>query len=173
MDMKRSSGTTRRGSSAEIKVRNLETADRRRWEDLWADYNAFYGRKGETALEPAIVDATWTRLLDDTEPVHGLLALKDNIPVGLAHVVLHPNLIQRELTCYMQDLYTCTEARGTGVARRLIEAVCDHCLAEGVADVYWHTHESNEVARRLYDRVARNTGFLVYRIKPLSSEDGA
>ncbi|MEM8542255.1 MAG: GNAT family N-acetyltransferase, partial [Pseudomonadota bacterium] len=32
--------------------------------DLWAQYNAFYGRKGETALPQVVVDTTWRRILD-------------------------------------------------------------------------------------------------------------
>ena len=29
--------------------------------------------------------------------------------------------------------------------------------------VYWQTHETNLVARRLYDQVAERSGFIVYR----------
>ena len=119
------------GSSAQISVRGLETGDRRQWEELWADYNAFYGRTSDTALVPEIVETTWTRLLDESEPVQGLLGLSDGAPVGLAHVVFHPNLIQREPTCYMQDLFTVPEARSAGVAGALIEAVCVTCAAPG------------------------------------------
>jgi hypothetical protein len=28
--------------------------------------------------------------------------------------------------------------------------------------VYWHTHEGNATARRLYDAVAENRGFIQY-----------
>ena len=166
-------GIIRFDSSAPISVRGLETSDRRQWEELWADYNAFYGRTGDAALVPEIVETTWARLLDESEPVHGFLGVSDGVPVGLAHVVFHPNLIQREPTCYMQDLFTVPEARGAGVAGALIEAVCGLCRSRGAVDVYWHTHESNHAARRLYDRVARNTDFLVYRIKPLPGGDTA
>ena len=166
-------GIIRFDSSAPISVRGLETSDRRQWEELWADYNAFYGRTGDAALVPEVVETTWARLLDESEPVHGFLGVSDGVPVGLAHVVFHPNLIQREPTCYMQDLFTVPEARGAGVAGALIEAVCSLCRARGAVDVYWHTHESNHAARRLYDRVARNTDFLVYRIKPLPGGDVA
>jgi hypothetical protein len=29
--------------------------------------------------------------------------------------------------------------------------------------VYWHTHETNATAMRLYNKVAEKPGFLVYR----------
>jgi hypothetical protein len=35
--------------------------------------------------------------------------------------------------------------------------------AAGAARVYWLTHETNQTARRLYDQVATNSGFIVYR----------
>jgi hypothetical protein len=36
----------------------------------------------------------------------------------------------------------------------------------GSSRVYWLTHESNETAMKLYDKVADKSGFIVYR-KPL------
>lgn len=53
--------------------------------------------------------------------------------------------------------------RGKGVGRMLIEAVYDKARAAGAARVYWHTHSTNATARRLYDSLAENSGFIVYR----------
>ncbi|HAT36324.1 MAG TPA: GNAT family N-acetyltransferase, partial [Rhodospirillaceae bacterium] len=33
----------------------------------------------------------------------------------------------------------------------------------GAERVYWHTHESNETAMQLYDKIAENSGFVLYR----------
>lgn len=144
-------------------TRSVRSDDRAAWEDLWAQYNAFYGREGETALSEGIVDSTWTRLLDQNEPVHCLVSESGRTLIGLAHFVFHRNLIQIENTCYMQDLFTLKAARGQGVARALIEAVGEACRKHGVLDIYWHTHASNATARALYDRLSRNTDFVVYR----------
>ncbi|MEL6574545.1 MAG: GNAT family N-acetyltransferase [Pseudomonadota bacterium] len=154
-------------SEMRVDIRDLDESARGSWEELWAAYNAFYGRSGATALSSEVIDLTWARLLDPASSVCGFLAYRGGRAVGLAHVVFHPNLIQREPTCYLQDLFTTPNARGGGVASALVEAVCRLCREKGAIDVYWHTHESNETARRLYDRLARNTGFLVYRMKPL------
>jgi hypothetical protein len=42
-------------------------------------------------------------------------------------------------------------------------AVAERARAAGTTRLYWHTHESNHTARRLYDAVAELSGFIVYR----------
>jgi GNAT superfamily N-acetyltransferase len=65
--------------------------------------------------------------------------------------------------CYLQDLFTAEGARGRGVGRALIEAVCDAARDAGASRVHWLTHETNTDARALYDRVAERSGFIQYR----------
>ena len=50
-----------------------------------------------------------------------------------------------------------------GVGRALIEAVYAAARDAGVERVYWHTHETNATARALYDTLADDSGFVVYR----------
>lgn len=64
---------------------------------------------------------------------------------------------------YMQDLFTSSDARGRGVGATPVAAVYSKAAEAGSAGVYWHTHGDNRVAMALYDRVATNTGFVVYR----------
>ena len=133
------------------------------WKVLWDGYNTFYGREGETSLPRRITESTWTRFHDPREPVHALVAEKGGRLIGLAHYLFHRSTTSIAPICYLQDLFTETAARGTGVARALIEAVYLRAREKGAARVYWQTHESNEVARRLYDKVAERSGFIVYR----------
>jgi len=35
----------------------------------------------------------------------------------------------------------------------------------GAQRLYWQTHETNETAMALYDKVAEKSGFVVYRIQ--------
>jgi len=147
-----------------VAVRAIEARDRARWEPLWDGYNAFYGRKGPTALSPTITETTWQRFLDDDELVHALVAERGDALVGLAHYLFHRSTILVEPTCYLQDLYTSEAERGSGIGAALIAAVCERARAAGASRVYWQTHESNATAMRLYDRVAEHSGFVVYRI---------
>lgn len=144
-------------------VRELREDDRDEWRTLWDGYNAFYGRHGATALPEEITRTTWSRFFDPSEPVHALVAEQDGKIVGLTHFLFHRSTTAIGLNCYLQDLFTVPDARGTGVGRALIEAVYERAKAAGSPRVYWQTHETNATARKLYDKVAEYSGFLVYR----------
>ena len=144
-------------------VRDIARTDYVQWLPLWDGYNQFYGRSGPTALSDEITATTWARFFDDREPVHCLVAEYDRRLVGLAHFLFHRSTTMISLICYLQDLFTSADARGRGVGRSLIEAVCAHAKAEGAGRIYWHTHETNAAAQRLYDAVADRSGFIVYR----------
>jgi len=87
----------------------------------------------------------------------------DGALVGLTHYLFHRNTVMLNDTCYLQDLFTAAAARGHGVGRALISAVYDRARAAGATRVYWQTHETNHVAQALYDRIAKRSGFIVYR----------
>ena len=53
--------------------------------------------------------------------------------------------------------------RGKGIGKALINALYDKARAAGSSRVYWHTHESNATAMRLYDTLGDRSGFVVYR----------
>ncbi|MEQ6289067.1 GNAT family N-acetyltransferase [Vogesella sp. GCM10023246] len=146
-----------------LHIRAATAADYPAWCELWAGYNAFYGRHGDSALPEAQLQLTWQRLLDDAEPMQLWLAEQDGQLVGLAHAIYLRNTLLPHYACYLQDLFTAPAARGQGVARALIAAVADAARAQGCPSVYWHTHQDNSAARRLYEQLARDTGFIVYR----------
>ncbi len=148
----------------EIRIRAVTRGDHEKWLPLWDGYNAFYGRSGLTALDPAITATTWARFFDDGEPVHGLVAERGGELLGLAHYLFHRSTTAIGPNCYMQDLFTVPAARGTGVGRALIARVAELARQAGAARLYWQTHETNATAMKLYDAVAEKSGFLVYRI---------
>jgi GNAT superfamily N-acetyltransferase len=123
----------------------------------------FYGRSGTTALSPEITAMTWARFFDAYEPVHGLIAESGGQLLGLAHYLLHRSTTAIEPVCYLQDLFAGKAARGKGVGRALVNGVYRQAQLAGSARVYWQTHESNQTAMQLYDKVAERSGFIVYR----------
>lgn len=146
-----------------VLIRPVQRTDFARWKPLWDGYNAFYGRKDETALPEEITDRTWSRFFDEYEPVHAIVAEQAGQLLGLVHYIFHRSTISLTTNCYLQDLFTLESVRGKGVGRALIEEVYRRAQIAGSSRVYWHTHETNATAMRLYNKVAEHTGFVVYR----------
>jgi GNAT superfamily N-acetyltransferase len=141
-------------------VRPVRPEDRRQWELLWQGYLRFYRAR----LDPAVTELTWTRLVDAGEQPHGLAADGGGGGlVGFATYLFHRTSWSIGPTCYLEDLFVAPEARGQGIARRLIEAVYAAADAEGAESIYWHTQEYNADGRALYDTLARRTSFIVYQ----------
>lgn len=141
-----------------ITTRPLEADDRERWEQLFRAYMTFYERE----LDQTAYDRAWREFTSGAR-MHAFVAVLDGDVVGLTHFLVHPSTSGPDV-CYLQDLFTATEARGRGVGKALIEAVAEWARDRGCSRVYWQTHETNATARRLYDDVAVRDGFLVYRL---------
>jgi GNAT superfamily N-acetyltransferase len=141
-------------------IRDAKPSDRVAWAPLWAGYLAFY----QSSLPAEVTDATWRRFFDDNEPMQALVAEDDGgALLGFTHVVFHRGTWAIGDFCYLEDLFVADHARNRGVARALIEAVYDLADKRGCERVYWLTHETNITARKLYDKVAENKGFIQYR----------
>ena len=146
-------------SESSVIIRPLAERDRDAWGALWSDYLTFY----ETSVPDTVHDSTFARLLgDDPRDFNGALAVAGDRPVGLVHWLFHRHAWKIEEVCYLQDLFALPDMRGRGVGRALIEHVYAQADARGAPAVYWLTQEHNSTARRLYDRIGRNTGFLRY-----------
>ncbi|MBD9374740.1 GNAT family N-acetyltransferase [Rhizobium sp. ARZ01] len=141
-------------------IRPVTQADEPDWRRLWTDYLTFY----ETTLPEEIYRSTFARLTEGgANEFAGLLAFHDGKPVGLAHYLFHRSCWTINNVCYLQDLYTDPEVRGIGVGRALIEAVYAKAAEAGTPEVHWMTQEFNATARRLYDRIAEKTPFIIYQ----------
>jgi len=144
-------------------IRPVEHGDEAEWCRLWKAYLAFY----ETTLPEDVYAVTFTRLLSgEANEFSGLLAVLDGKPVGLAHFLFHRSCWFENSICYLQDLFADPDVRGRGIGRALIEAVYARAAGAGAPKVYWMTQETNATARRLYDRIATKSPFIVYQ-KPL------
>lgn len=143
-----------------LEIRPLRIDDEAEWRRLWTAYLAYY----ETVLPEAIYQSTFDRLTSgNTGEYAGLLAVFDGKPVGLAHYLFHRSCWTINNVCYLQDLYADPEVRGTGIGRALIEAVYAKATEVATPEVYWMTQEFNATARRLYDRIAEKTPFIIYQ----------
>jgi len=140
-------------------IRDITAADRAQWAPLWAGYLDFY----KSALPDDVTETTFQRFLDPNEPMFALVAEREGKLVGVVQCVLHRATWTKTHYCYLEDLFVAPDVRGGGVGRVLIEAVYARADAAGATRVYWLTHETNATARKLYDNVATNAGFIQYR----------
>jgi GNAT superfamily N-acetyltransferase len=145
--------------NVELALKPLQAEDYAVWSRLWRGYQSFY----KAVIPDEVSAVTWGRILDASEPVNGLLAWQGDQAVGLVHFIWHRSTWTSGDYCYLQDLFVDPEIRGAGIGRRLIEAVYAAAEAKGCSRVHWLTHETNETAMQLYDRIADRSGFLQYR----------
>ena len=146
---------------ADYTVRGIQRGDREQWAGLWRGYLDFYSAN----VTPEATEATWSRLFDPLESVHGVVAIRGETLIGLSHYLYQRSTWLVEARCYLQDLFVASSERGAGVGRALIGAVASAAKEAGAPQVFWNTHETNATARRLYDAVAAKTGFIQYRIQ--------
>jgi GNAT superfamily N-acetyltransferase len=137
----------------------LEPGDRERWAELWRAYLAFY----DTELPDVVYAATWMRIMDPAGTIHALGVRDDGGRlVGIVHWLTHPHAWSEHDACYLQDLFVDAAFRGFGYGRSLIVGVADAARENRCSRLYWTTQETNTAARRLYDAIAKYTGFIRY-----------
>jgi GNAT superfamily N-acetyltransferase len=143
-----------------ISIGRLEARDRAAWEELFAGYHAFYGRPSWPREN---YDEAWSRFEQDDQ-IHA----RAPAPTGASSGSCTSSFTRArppQTTATSRTYLTAPQARGRGVARALIAEVGHWAREQGCARVYWHTQSGNKTARRLYDQVAENRGFIQYLIQ--------
>ncbi|NBP27302.1 MAG: GNAT family N-acetyltransferase [Betaproteobacteria bacterium] len=142
-----------------MNIRAVCETDRDRWLPLWLGYQEFY----KTKIDEGVTATTWERFLNPDEPVHCAVAEDDNQLIGMVHYIFHRSCWTEGDYVYLQDLFVDPSIRGKGVGRALIEHVVAKAQQSDASRVWWLTHESNQQAMLLYDRIAEKSGFVQYR----------
>jgi len=141
-------------------ARPIEENDYEPWRQLWLDYQVFY----EVKLPVEVTRTTFDRFLDPDEPVFSTVATQGDRLIGFVNSVVHRSTWSTADFCYLEDLYVSPVVRGGGTGKLLIESVQALAQQRQCARLYWHTHETNKRAQKLYDWVAQNSGFIEYRM---------
>ncbi len=141
---------------SDVLIRPIAREDKSAWTVLWNEYLSFYEQK----LADDVTEGLFERLMG--EGFHdGLVAEQEGKLVGFVHFLSHASTWSLDPVCYLEDLFVDGNVRGGGVGRKLIEAVYSAADAQG-GKVYWHTHDHNATARKLYDRIGVLTNFVRY-----------
>ncbi|MDB9799213.1 GNAT family N-acetyltransferase [Candidatus Pelagibacter sp.] len=116
-------------------------------------------------MNKGTLDTLWGWIQDVTHDVNGIcFELEGNI-VGIAHYRTMPRPIKGQYIGFLDDLFVEPEFRRQKIAQKLISYLKSLSKANNWDGVRWITHSSNENAKKLYDKIANNTGFELYELK--------
>lgn len=145
-----------------LQIRPLALTDRPQWEQLYTGYAAFY----KVTQTQAMRDRVWSWLMDPQHESKALVATDaSGALVGLAHYRPFARPLSATTGGFLDDLFVDPEARGSGAADALLEALAGLGKERGWSVIRWITAEDNYRARAVYDRKAERTKWLTYDIK--------
>lgn len=114
-------------------------------------------------MTDAILDRSWSWLMDPRHPMEGLGAeSEDRQLLGLAHFRACPDPLIAQDVGFLDDLFVAQDQRGSGIGRSLIMGVAAKAQERGWPVVRWITAGSNARARQLYDKFASATDWVTY-----------
>ena len=143
-------------------IRRPQDRDRADWERLYAGYAEFYKVTQTDEMRARV----WGWIHDHEHEVECFVAeADDGTLVGLTHFRPYARPLAASVGGFLDDLFVSPEARGSGAARALIEAVADEGRNRGWSVIRWITAEDNARARALYDKLADATAWKTYDIK--------
>lgn len=144
-----------------ITVTDVEQGDFDAWRPLFEGYADFYG----TLLTDAAANQVWSWLHDPNHLLEGLLARDaDGRAVGLAHVRACPRPLTGATMGFLDDLYVAPDARGSGAADALFEALEQRARERGWPVIRLLTQEFNYRGRAFYDRyTGAKSDFVMYQ----------
>ena len=103
-----------------ITIRSVEQKDRAAWNALYQGYAEFY----KVTQTEEMRERVWSWLFDKAHETEGLVAVDDRgTVIGLTHFRPFARPLSATTGGFLDDLFVIPEARGSGAARLLIEAV--------------------------------------------------
>lgn len=146
--------------ASNMKIRPLRAADEPIWRELFLAYVEFYqGKVSDEAIE-----ASFHGMLSADQTLRCWVADINGKPVAFATLVLHPSTWSIMPDAYLNDLFTAPNYRQHGAGRALIQEIINTGHEEGWRKLYWKTAQSNDTARSLYRKVAKETDWVTFEV---------
>jgi ribosomal protein S18 acetylase RimI-like enzyme len=143
-------------------IRAVAAADRAEWDLLYQGYAAFY----KVTQTPEMRETVWAWLMDHNKEVFGFVAENSvGQVIGITHFRSYARPLSASTGGFLDDLFVDPNARGSGAAEALIDAVKTEGQKRGWTVIRWITADDNYRARGLYDRLAERTKWVTYDIK--------
>ena len=142
-------------------IRFLEHKDKIECKKLYNAYADFY----KVPMNSGILDTLWDWIHDDNHIINGICYELEGKIVGIAHYRTMPRPIKGQYIGFLDDLFVEEDYRGQKIAQKLINHLKSLSKNNNWDGIRWITHSSNENAKKLYDKIANNTGFELYELK--------
>ena len=142
-------------------IRRLNQNDFAMWSNLYKNYAEFY----KVPMSNEILEKLWGWIHDDIHIVKGICFEIDSKIVGIAHYRTMPRPIKGGYIGFLDDLFVEPDFRGKKIAQKLINHLKSLSKINNWDGIRWITHSSNKNAKKLYDKIANNTGFELYELK--------
>ena len=142
-------------------IRYLEQNDKENWERLYNGYADFY----KVSTNTGILDTLWSQIHDDNHIVNGICYELEGKIVSIAHYRTMPRPINGQYICFLDDLFVEPDFRRKKIAQKIINHLESLSKANNWGGIRWITHSSNDNVKKLYDKIANNTGFELYELK--------
>ena len=142
-------------------IRKLELKDKENWAKLYNGYADFY----KVPINAKILDTVWEWINDKNHVVNGICFDLDSKIVGIAHYRTMPRPLKGQYMGFLDDLFIQPDYRGQKIAHKLIDHLKSLSKANNWCGIRWITHSNNKNAKKLYDSIAKNTGFELYELK--------
>ena len=142
-------------------IRKLELTDKENWIKLYNGYANFY----KVPMNTGILGTLWEWIHDESHVIKGICFELEGKIVGIAHYRTMPRPIKGQYIGFLDDLFVEPEFRGQKIAQKLISHLKSLSKANKWNGIRWITHSSNKNAKKLYDKIANNTGFELYELK--------
>ena len=142
-------------------IRNLQQKDKETWSKLYSKYADFY----KVPMNKNILNTLWGWIHDKTHVVRGVCFELEGKIVAIAHYRTMPRPIKGHYIGFLDDLFVEPEFRDQQIAQKLITHLKSLSKTNNWNGIRWITHSSNENAKKLYNKIANNTGFELYELK--------
>lgn len=144
-----------------MRIRRPVVGDREPWGELYSGYAAFYGVEQSEDMRERV----WRWIHDPAHESEALVAEAGGRLVGLAHFRPFARPLSASVGGFLDDLFVMPEARGSGAAQALIDAIAAEGRTRGWSVIRWITAADNARARALYDKSAVATKWVTYDLK--------
>ena len=142
-------------------IRKIKRKEKENWIKLYSGYARF----NKVPMKQEILDTLWNWRHDEIQDDDGIYFELDDKIVGIAHYRTMPRPIKGKYIGFLDDLFIDENFRGQKIAQKLIKYLESLSKKNNWEGIRWITHSSNETAKKLYDKIAKNTGFELYELK--------